>query len=210
MCLDEMLINKMCIKWYNMWRNKENYHIKTSGENRMKVIAIAAVTAGGKTTIVNEVKKLLPNVKSLHFDDYTFEGEVDDFHKWTVQGADYNVWNLSPLIKDISEIKEDSKCDFLLLDYPFAYCHKELSEYIDCAIFIDTPLDIAMARRILRDLNEATGEEIRQDMEFYIKYGRTAYIQMLKDILPSSDYVIDGTKEIEEKVDEIIKIILAH
>ena len=193
-----------------MWRNKENYHIKTSGENRMKVIAIAAVTAGGKTTIVNEVKKLLPNVKSLHFDDYTFEGEVDDFHKWTVQGADYNVWNLSPLIKDISEIKEDSKCDFLLLDYPFAYCHKELSEYIDCAIFIDTPLDIAMARRILRDLNEATGEEIRQDMEFYIKYGRTAYIQMLKDILPSSDYVIDGTKEIEEKVDEIIKIILAH
>lgn len=205
-----MLINKMCIKWYNMWRNKENYHIKTSGENRMKVIAIAAVTAGGKTTIVNEVKKLLPNVKSLHFDDYTFEGEVDDFHKWTVQGADYNVWNLSPLIKDISEIKEDSKCDFLLLDYPFAYCHKELSEYIDCAIFIDTPLDIAMARRILRDLNEATGEEIRQDMEFYIKYGRTAYIQMLKDILPSSDYVIDGTKEIEEKVDEIIKIILAH
>lgn len=204
-----MLINKMCIKWYNMRRNKENYHIRTSGENRMKVIAIAAVTAGGKTTIVNEVKKLLPNVKSLHFDDYTFEGEVDDFHKWTVQGADYNVWNLSPLIKDISEIKEDSKCDFLLLDYPFAYCHKELSEYIDCAIFIDTPLDIAMARRVLRDLKEATGEEIRQDMEFYIKYGRTAYIQMLKDILPSSDYIIDGTKELEEKVEEIIKIILA-
>lgn len=175
----------------------------------MKVIAIAAVTAGGKTTIVNEVKKQLPNVKSLHFDDYTFEGEVDDFYTWTVQGADYDVWNLSPLIKDICEIKEDSKCDFLLLDYPFAYCHKELSGYIDCAIFIDTPLDIALARRVLRDMKEATGEEIRQDMEFYVKYGRAAYVQMLKDVLPSSDYVIDGTKEIEVKVEEIIKIILA-
>lgn len=182
---------------------------KTSEENRMKVIAIAAVTAGGKTTIVNEVKKHLPNVKSLHFDDYTFEGEVDDFYTWTVQGADYDVWKLSPLIKDICEIRKEQKCDFLLLDYPFAYCHKELSEYIDCAIFIDTPLDIAMARRVLRDMKEATGEEIRQDMEFYIKYGRTAYVQMLKDILPSSDYVIDGTKELEEKVEEIIKIILA-
>ncbi len=30
-------------------------------------------------------------------------------------------------------------------------------------------------------------------------------IPMLKDVLPSSDYVIDGTKELEEKVEEIIK-----
>ena len=182
---------------------------KTSEENRMKVIAIAAVTAGGKTTIVNEVKKQLPNVKSLHFDDYTFEGEVDDFYTWTVHGADYDVWKLNPLIKDICEIRKDQNCDFLLLDYPFAYCHKELREYIDCAIFIDTPLDIAMARRVLRDMKEATGEEIRQDMEFYIKYGRAAYVQMLKDVLPSSDYIIDGTKELEENVEETIKIILA-
>ena len=65
-----------------------------------------------------------------------------------------------------------------------------------------------MVKRVLRDMKEATGEEIRQDMEIYIKYARIAYVQMLKDILPSSDYVIDGTKELEEKVEEIIKIIL--
>lgn len=174
----------------------------------MKVIAIAAVTAGGKTTIVNEIKKSLQNVTSLHFDNYQFEGEVDDFHDWVMQGANYNVWDLSPLINDICEIKNNGDCDYLLLDYPFAYCHKELSKYIDCAIFIDTPLDIAMARRVLRDMNNATGEEIRRDMDMYLKYARVAYVQMLKDVLPSSDYVIDGSKELEEKVEEIIKIIL--
>lgn len=155
----------------------------------MKIIAIAAVTAGGKTSIVNELKKQIPNTMSLHFDDYSFEGEVDDFYAWTMQGADYNVWNLSPLIKDILEIKKNSDSEYLLLDYPFAYCHETLSKYIDCAIFIDTPLDIAMARRILRDMNNATGEEIRQDLEMYLKYARVAYVQMLKDVLPSSDYV---------------------
>ena len=175
----------------------------------MKIIAVAAVTAGGKTTIVNEIKKSLKNAKSLHFDNYQFEGEVDDFHDWVMQGANYNVWDLSPLITDICEIKNNGDCDYLLLDYPFAYCHKELSKYIDCAIFIDTPLDIAMARRILRDMNNATGEEIRNDMSMYLKYARVAYIQMLKDILPSSDYVIDGSKELEENVGEIIRIILA-
>ena len=176
----------------------------------MKIIAIAAITAGGgKTTIVNELKKQLPNMKSLHFDNYSFEGEVDDFYAWTKQGADYNVWDLSPLIKDILKIKKNSDCEYLILDYPFAYCHKALSEHIDCAIFIDTPLDIAMARRILRDMNHATGEEIRQDLEFYLKYARIAYLQMIKDVLPSSDYVIDGTKELSEKTDEIKKIILS-
>ena len=97
----------------------------------------------------------------------------------------------------------------MLLDYPFAYCHKELSKYIDCAIFVDTPLDIALARRVLRDMKDASAEKIREDMEVYFKYARTAYAQMLKDVLPSSDYVIDGTKELEEKVEEIKKIILA-
>ena len=47
----------------------------------MKVIAIAAVTAGGKTTTVNELKRQLSNVQALYFDDYTFEGEVDDFYQ---------------------------------------------------------------------------------------------------------------------------------
>ena len=175
----------------------------------MKIIAIAAVTAGGKTTIINAIKQQLKNVKSLHFDDYSFEGEVDDFYAWVMQGADYNVWDLSPLIKDICEIKSRSESDYLLLDYPFAYCHKELSKYIDCAIFIDTPLDIAMVRRVLRDMKDASAEEIREDMEMYLKYARAAYVQMLKDVLPSSDYVIDGTKELEEKVEEIKKIILS-
>ncbi|WP_252969444.1 hypothetical protein [Eubacterium ventriosum] len=84
-----------------------------------------------------------------------------------------------------------------------------MRDYIDCAIFIDTPLDITMARRVLRDMKNATGEEIRKEMEIYLRYARIAYIQMLKDILPSSDYVIDGTKELAEKTDEIKKIILS-
>lgn len=46
-------------------------------------------------------------------------------------------------------------------------------------------------------------------MEIYLKYARVAYVQMQKDILPSSDNVIDGTKELQEEAEEILKIILA-
>ena len=48
----------------------------------MKIIAIGAVTAGGKTTLVNAIKDKLTRTASLHFDDYSFDGEVNDFYKW--------------------------------------------------------------------------------------------------------------------------------
>lgn len=174
----------------------------------MKVIAIAAVTAGGKTTTVNEIKRKLQNVYALHFDDYTFEGEVNDFYQWVHNGADYNIWNLEPLERDILKIQKDGNCNYLLLDYPFAYCNEQIRKYIDVAVFIDTPLDIALARRILRDLGDASGDEIRSDLKGYLKYARAAFVQMQKDILPSSDYVIDGTMAMGNIVENIMNIIM--
>lgn len=176
-------------------------------ELNMKIISIAAVTAGGKTTVVNELKKRLHNSQSLHFDNYTFDGEVDDFYQWVVDGACYHVWNLTPLENDILKIKSAEICDYLILDYPFAYCHDSIKPYIDTAFFIDTPLDISLARRMLRDISDATVDEIRDDLEMYLKYARIAFIQMKKDILPSSDYVIDGTLSVEEIVNEIVEKI---
>lgn len=173
----------------------------------MKVVAIAAVTAGGKTTTVNALKRHLSNAQTLYFDDYIFEGEVDDFHQWVLNGADYNVWNLEPLENDILKIKQAGNCDYLILDYPFAYCNAQIRKYIDVAIFIDTPLDIALVRRILRDMGDASGQEIRNDLMGYLKFARIAYIQMQKDILPSSDYVIDGAASINFIVEKILKCI---
>lgn len=173
----------------------------------MKVIAIAAVTAGGKTTTVNELKMQLPNAETLHFDNYTFDGEVDDFYHWVLDGADYNVWNLAPLEKDILKIKNEKHCDYLILDYPFAYCNEQIRKYIDVAIFIDTPLDIALARRILRDMSDASSKEIQNDLRGYLNFARMSFVQMQKDILPSSDYVIDGTASPKIIVENIINLI---
>ena len=174
----------------------------------MKIIAIGAVTAGGKTTVVNALKNQLTRTAALHFDDYSFEGEVEDFYKWVSEGADCNVWDLSPLKADIEKIIQSGEYDYLLLDYPFAYLHTMIRDYLDCCIFIDTPLDIAMARRVLRDMTDASADDIRNEMEHYLKYARVAYIHTLETVLPSSNHVIDGTKKIGDIIDEAVKMIL--
>lgn len=174
----------------------------------MKIIAIGAVTAGGKTTVVNAIKDQLSKIASLHFDDYSFEGEVEDFSKWVSEGADVHVWDLSPLKADIERIIRSGEYDYLLLDYPFAYQHQMIKDYLDCCIFIDTPLDIAMARRVLRDMKEAAADEIRNEMDTYLKCARIAYVQMQKVHLSISDYVIDGARELEDIINEAVEIVL--
>ena len=41
-----------------------------------------------------------------------------------------------------------------------------------------------MSRRFLRDMKGASAEDICDEMSSYLKFGRSAYVQMLKDILP--------------------------
>ncbi len=84
-----------------------------------------------------------------------------------------------------------------------------IKPYLNCCIFIDTPLDMAMARRVLRDMKEATADEIRSEMDTYLNGARIAYTEMVKAHMSTSDYVIDGEKGLENIINETMKIILS-
>ncbi|SDL86074.1 hypothetical protein [Sediminibacillus halophilus] len=168
------------------------------------VIAISAVSGGGKTTLTKELASKLPKVSVLHFDDYTFHGP-ENLAKWSKEGADHNAWNLAPLVEDVLLLKE--RYDYILLDYPFAYQNHWMKDFINIAVYIDTPLDVALARRMLRDYPEGSAEEIRNDLSYYLSYGREAYLEMEHKIKPNSDLVIDGTLSREEIMQRIIEEI---
>lgn len=59
------------------------------------VISIAAVSGGGKTTIVKQLNEKLHNSKALFFDTYDLEGP-ENIISWVDNGANYDEWNLSP------------------------------------------------------------------------------------------------------------------
>ncbi|MGL5351891.1 MAG: hypothetical protein ACRDA5_01050 [Clostridium sp.] len=172
------------------------------------VIAVGAVSGGGKTTVINELLKKLPLAKAIYFDDYDFEECPEDFSKWVQSGADYNAWNTEILAKDIEILLDERNLNYILLDYPFAYKNHKIEHYIDFAIFIDTPLDIAMARRILRDTIDKTTDILKEDLSHYLSNGRTPYLEMIKTIKPNSDFIIDGSLSIEEITNGIIEQLL--
>lgn len=175
---------------------------------KVKVIGISAVSGGGKTTIINELSRIIPNSKALYFDEYDFD-EPESIIKWVEEGANYNLWNLTPMIEEIEVIINDKSLgiEYLFLDYPFARKHDEMSKYIDHTIFIDTPLDIAFARRVIRDYSSLSMEEIISGAEYYISKGRLGYDEMLKTIKPNSDYIVDGNLEVNTIIATIKKCV---
>ncbi len=127
------------------------------------VIAIAAVSGGGKTTITKLLGERLTNSKELYFDDYDFAGP-EDIIDWVERGSNYDEWDLTPFVSEIEKLLSEP-LDYLIIDFPFAYKHSQMNELIDSAIFIDTPLDIALTRRIVRDYQNSTRERILTEME---------------------------------------------
>lgn len=172
------------------------------------VITISAVSGGGKTTVINELKRRLPLSKIIYFDDYDFEEYPEDFFQWVKSGADYNAWNIETLANDIKQLLAQPNLNYILLDYPFAYKNDKVAPYIDYAIFIDTPLDIAMARRILRDLINEPSDLLKDNLNYYLSRGRVAYLEMLKTIKPNSNLIVNGSLNIDNIVSQIMEQIL--
>lgn len=173
-------------------------------QKKTYVIAINAISGGGKTTIARNLENLLPNAKALYFDDRNYDSDsgIDDICKWVDEGADVNRFNLDLLINDIEALINDS-IEYIILDYPFGYRHHKIAPYIDVSIFIDTPLDIALARRIVRDYDQATIANISEDMKHYLSKGRHAYLYSISSAISNADFVVDGSKSVNDIVDSI-------
>ena len=89
------------------------------------VIAVAAVSGGGKTTIANGLAERLPGSRILLFDDYDFDGPTD-LLTWVDHGANYHEWDLTPLVADLRRALSEP-CQHIILDYPFAYAQDQVS-----------------------------------------------------------------------------------
>jgi uridine kinase len=130
----------------------------TENDRKPFVISVAAISGGGKTTVVTALKKRLANCAVIYWDDYGDEVDLDcDINEWAANGHDYNEWNTAHVADDIVRLLNEPY-DYIILDYPFGYMNERVGKYIDLTVFIDTPLDVALARRIIRDYTSRSQE----------------------------------------------------
>ena len=163
----------------------------------MKVIAISALAGGGKTTLTEALLPRLPGARALHFDDIPGRLLPMDYCEWSEAGADYSLWDLSALEDGLRRLLAENPA-YILVDYPFGRAHPMIAPYLDCALWIDTPLDIALARRVLRDTPRKGAVIMKQTLEFYLARHRDTYLVHEATVRPTCDFILDGTLPVEQ------------
>src|SRR5688572_19301327 len=173
------------------------------------VIAINAVSGGGKTALAKLVQLSLPGSALFCFDD--FEGAApDDFYEWYKRGCHLEEFDCRQMCEAVSHEIQKGNVEFIILDYPFSRDHPQFQIPIDLSVFVDTPLDVAMARRIVRDYRAADGESaidaverMRGEMKHYLEKARYPYLDTERH-KATTDLVVDGCRRLEELRDEIL------
>ncbi len=74
-------------------------------------------------------------------------------------------------------------------------------------VFIDTPLDLALARRILRSLAnedpEETSKKLGDNLRAYVNEARPIYLHCIEQMKQTSDLILDGCCTLDELAMEI-------
>ena len=198
------------------------------------VIAVAAPIGGGKTSLVNAIADGLQDAAIVRFDHYETltEQPVDHLIQWMEHGANANDFRFPGLRRDLEKLKRgESVVDpmtneivpskkYIIFEMPIGKEHKETAECVDLLLWVEIPLDMALARK-LREFTDAflkRYDQVKQKdfviwldayLENYLKaVGNVLRIQKER-VSVKADIIVDGTRDLETMTQYSIKMILA-
>lgn len=192
------------------------------------VIGIAGGTASGKTTIAQELIEHFKDksICIIREDDYykdqsniTFEErkktnydhpfafdhdlmckQIDDLlsgNSIEKPIYDFTVHNRS---KDIEIIKPS---DVIIVEGLFVLEEKEIRKRLDIKLFVDTPADVRLSRRLLRDIEER-GRQLNNVIDQYLKTVRVMHEEFIEPSKKYADVIIPEGGSNDVGVDLII------
>lgn len=178
------------------------------------VISVNSVSGGGKTALATALHESLPDSSLFRFDDFDDSNIYPvDFYDWSRRGADIEEFNSPGMQVAVKAELHRRAVKQIILDFPLGRRHSCFCDTIDLAVFIDTPLDVAMARRILRDYTinpdesaEETLNRLHNDMTNYLTKARYPYLDTYKD-KAHSDLVLDGWRSLDDLKNDVIAVL---
>ena len=191
--------------------------------NSVVIIGISAVAGGGKTTVTKRLVEITGDAVALHFDDYDDSNvHPDNLQRWFATGADYDTYETPVFTGHLEALKagksitypvggeQRGPARYVVADAPLGRAHSDSGRFIDLMVFIDTPLDVALARRTLRDIDHEGGrttgeslEKTKDELRGYLTHGRPLYESFQERMRSTTDVIVDGTLSIDEIVKKI-------
>jgi uridine kinase len=178
---------------------------------RAFVLGLSGTPGAGKTTLTRHLHKIFPQSRIVYYDQFQTITQMghEQVRAWFARGGDPNEFALSELAAELTRQtqrpSEDGKRALVIYETPFGRMHRTTGAFIDFLVWIDTPLDLALARATLAFLQLAQREKsgraalafVQWQEQYMINYPmiRPMYIAQRDTILGAADLVVDGTRE---------------
>jgi GrpB-like predicted nucleotidyltransferase (UPF0157 family)/thymidylate kinase len=207
------------------------------------VVAIAGVSGAGKSTLARKTAELVGGV-FLRCDDYyaPLPGGLDGLGRWLDDGADPNRWQTPGLADDVRALASGqtivdrktgqtlASAQVIIVEEFLGRTRSEMAEVIDLVVYVDTPLEVALMRRLQRGMgsswkawwsehgSEAPAVEVaerakasldflQRELDLYDRYFRRLYLLIQPQVRPTSDVVVDGMRPQDELAEALAAML---
>ena len=198
-------------------------------KNKKIIIGIAGGSGSGKTRLVKNILSELTDSQtiSIEVDSYYKdlshlpfkEREINNFDN--PNSIDFNllyqdlnqiltnketktpVYNYKEHIREKNKFKLIKNPQIILLEGIFALYNKNIRDLMEVKIFVDTPSDIRILRRIKRDVNKRD-RTIESVIEQYTKTVRPMFIKYVQPTKEYADLIIPYGGKNKVSIDTIV------
>ncbi|MDP3512816.1 MAG: hypothetical protein Q8S20_08700 [Sulfuritalea sp.] len=195
------------------------------------VIAIAGPVGAGKTTLAQAVARALTDAAILQFDHYEriTEQSIEQVRDWMQGGADLDAIAIPGLAEALQALKAGRAVTdpmtgatipsrkYILFETQFGRRHAATGRYIDLMIWVDTPLDVALARKVRQFAAALEGSDPAAARSFgtWLHGYLGNYLDVVAGLLriqkesvgAGADVVVDGGREVSALQQEVADLV---
>ncbi|SFF20747.1 uridine kinase [Actinacidiphila alni] len=172
---------------------------------QVPVLAVAGGTASGKSTLAEELVRHDPETVGLiHLDDFYVPAHdpVRGVRTRSASGADTLDWNHPGSIDEgaavaaVDALTTGGLCRLVVVEGLFALTLPAVVARATWRVYVDTPDDIRLARKILRKI-DVLGQDPGLSLRNYLLSGRERHAEYVAPSRARADLVLDGTASAE-------------
>jgi hypothetical protein len=194
--------------------------------SRPFVVGLSGVPGSGKTTLTQLLARQSPQHRVVYYDQFQTITNMthDQVRAWFSRGGDPNEFPLTELVAELTrrtQIEPGAQLQpVVLFETPIGRLHRATGAFIDFLIWVDTPLDVALARATLAFLGlaennrspNAASDFLKWQTQYMINYPliRPMYVAQRERIMANAELVLDGNKPVADSADAVRKALAAH